>query len=82
MMSYTPQSSTQISMKLNRYNGIRYDLVGRIGDIARRAFYPQQAATLTKDEVQRLNDDLEKIAENMERINRWMDAAVKRAVAS
>jgi hypothetical protein len=78
-MNYSQQSSQQPSVRLNRYNGINYDLVGRIGDIARRAFYPQQAATLKKDEVQQLNAELEKIAEKMERINTWMDAAVKRA---
>ena len=53
-----------------------------IGDIARRAFYPQQAATLKKEEVQRLNAELEHIAEKMESINTWMDAAVKRAAAA
>jgi hypothetical protein len=68
--------------KLNRYNGIDYDLVGRIGDIARRAFYPQQAAALRKDEVQRLNADLKHIAVKMERINDLIDAATKRAAAA
>jgi len=82
-MSYTQQNYTrQPSTKLNRYNGINYDLVGRIGDIARRAFYPQQAATLKKEEVQRLNAELEHIAEKMESINTWMDAAVTRAAAA
>lgn len=76
-MSYTTQPST----KLNRYNGIRYDLVGRIGDIARRAFYPQQASTLKKEEVQKLNSELEHIAEKMESVNTWLDAAVRRAAA-
>jgi hypothetical protein len=82
-MSYSQQTYTQQpSTKLNRYNGIRYDLVGRIGDIARRAFYPQQAATLKKEEVQRLNAEIELIAEKMESINTWMDAAVKRAATA
>jgi hypothetical protein len=78
-MSYTQQPS---GAKMNRYNGIRYDLVGRIGDIARRAFYPQQAAALKKEEVQRLNAELEHIAEKMESINDWIDAATKRAAAA
>jgi hypothetical protein len=64
------------------YNGIHYDLVGRIGDIARRAFYPQQATALKKDEVQRLNAELEVIAEKMERVNDLIDAAVKRTAAA
>jgi hypothetical protein len=81
-MSFTQPSYTQQpSRKLNRYSGIQYELVDRIGDVARRAFYPQQAATLKSDEVQRLNAELELIAEKMESINTWMDAVVKRAAA-
>jgi hypothetical protein len=63
------------------YNGIHYDLLGRIGDIARRGFYPQEAATLKKDEVKRLNIDLERIAERMESVNKMIDVAAKRAAA-
>jgi hypothetical protein len=75
-MSYTQPSGNP---KSTRYNGIRYDLVERIGDIARRAFYPQQAATLKKDEVQRFNAELERITEKMEGIHDLIDAATKRA---
>jgi hypothetical protein len=78
-MTYTQQPS---GAKLNRYNGIHYDLVGRIGDIARRAFYPQQAGTLKKEEVQKLNSELEHIAEKMEIVNTWLDTAAKRAAAA
>lgn len=83
-MSYVQQSYTQQSTggKLNRYNGIRYDLVGRIGDIARRGFYPQQAATLKKDEVSRLNAEIELVAEKMESINKWLESATHRAETS
>jgi hypothetical protein len=76
-MSYTQQQS---GPKLNRYNGIKYDLVGRIGDIARRAFYPQQAGTLKKEEVQRLNTELEQLAEKMEVVNTWLETAAQRAL--
>lgn len=67
------------SGKSHQYNGIRYDLLGRIGDIARRAFYPQQAASLKKEEIQTLNSEIERVATKMESINSWIDAAVKRA---
>jgi hypothetical protein len=78
-MDYTRQHG---SPKSNRYNGIRYDLVERIGNIARRPFYPQQASTLKDDEVQRLNAELEHIAEKMEKINELADAVMKRAAAA
>jgi hypothetical protein len=78
-MSYTQMSGNS---RTNRYNGIDYDVVGRIGDIARRAFYPQQAATLKKEEVHRLNAELEHIVEKMERINDLIDTAVKRAASA
>ena len=68
--------------KSHRYNGIRYDLVVRIGDIARRPFYPQQAAALKMDEVQRLNAELKHVVEKMESLNELIDAATKRAVAA
>jgi hypothetical protein len=68
--------------KSHRYNGIHYEVVGRIGDIARRAFYPQQAAALKKEEVHRLNAELEHIAAKMERINDLIDKAVKRAASA
>jgi hypothetical protein len=71
-----------LNPKSHRYNGIHYDLVGRIGDIARRAFYPQQAASLKKGEVQRLNIELEHIAVKMERIDDLIDAVTKRAAAA
>jgi hypothetical protein len=63
------------------YNGIHYDLLGRIGDIARRGFYPQQAAALKRDEVKRINLDLERVAERMECISKLMDLAARRAAA-
>ena len=68
--------------KSHSYNGIQYDLVGRIGDIARRAFYPQQATALKKDEVQRLNAELTVIAAKMEGVNDLIDIAVKRTAAA
>ena len=61
------------------YNGIHYDELGRIGDIARRGFYPQQAATLKKEEIQRLNAEIDAVAKKMESINEWIDLAAKRA---
>lgn len=64
-----------------RYNGIRYELLGRIGDIARRGFYPQHASVLKKDEIKRLNLELERIAERMETISKLIDLAEKRAAA-
>ena len=70
------------SPKSHRYNGIHYELVGRIGDIARRAFYPQQAATLNKEQIKRLNVVLEQIAVKMERISDLIDVATKRAAAA
>jgi hypothetical protein len=68
--------------KTNRFDGIHYDLIGRIGDIARRAFYPQQAATLKKAEIQTFNAKLVHIAEEMEIINGMIDSAAKRAAKS
>jgi hypothetical protein len=72
---------TAVSMDLKKYNGIDFDVLGRIGDIARRGFYPQEAATLKKDEVKRLNEDLRRVAERMENIGKLMDTAAKRAAA-
>jgi hypothetical protein len=69
-----PQSSS--------FGGIHYDELGRIGDIARRGFYPQQAATLKKDEIQRLNAELDLIAKKMQSINDWIDLAARRAAKS
>jgi hypothetical protein len=78
-MSSTMQFANK---KSNRYNGIDYDVVGRIGDIARRAFYPQQAAALTKAEVHRLNAELEHLVKKMESVNDLIDIAVKRAASA
>jgi hypothetical protein len=61
------------------YNGLHYDQLGRIGDIARRGFYPQQAAMLKKEEIMRLNAEIDLIAKKMESINDWIELAVKRA---
>jgi hypothetical protein len=68
--------------KSHPYNGIHYELVGRIGDIARRAFYPQQATALKKDEVQHLNAALKVIAAKMEGVSDFIDTAVKRTAAA
>jgi hypothetical protein len=68
--------------KSHSFNGIHYDLVGRIGDIARRAFYPQQAAALKKEEVQHLNAELKVIAAKMEGVNDLIDTAAKRTAAA
>jgi hypothetical protein len=72
---------TAANSDLKNYNGIDYDLLGRIGDIARRGFYPQEAATLKKDEVARLNSELNRVLERMEKISKLMDTAAKRAAA-
>lgn len=63
------------------FNGIDHDMLGRIGDIARRGFYPQEAAALKKDEVQRLNADLRRAYERMENVAKLMDTAARRAAA-
>jgi hypothetical protein len=78
-MPFTMQPA---NTKSHRYNGIHYELVGRIGDIARRAFYPQQAAALNQEQIKRLNAVLEQIAVKMERISDVIDAATKRAAAA
>lgn len=76
-MSYklSPTPKTQSGS----YNGLHYDQLGRIGDIARRGFYPQQAATLKKDEVVKVNAVIDLVVKKMESINDWIDLAVKRA---
>jgi hypothetical protein len=78
-MPFKPRTAARIDSKT--YHGIHYDLLGRIGDIARRGFYPQEAATLKQEEVKRLNVDLERVVVRMESINKLMDTAAKRAAA-
>jgi hypothetical protein len=71
--------NTAAKSQSSSYNGLHYDQLGRIGDIARRGFYPQQAATLKKDEIIRVNAEIDLVTKKMEAINDWMELAAKRA---